>query len=98
MAEENVTSLNKFYRTVDLILRHMFVAVTESIKVWRNHRNRLFLTSLKVSLLEQRFLSGTLKKQPEIVYTPRGEKLFMFPLWVDKEALVLTWYSWSARV
>ena len=32
MAEENVTSLNKFYRTVDLILRHMFVAVTESNK------------------------------------------------------------------
>ncbi|MBP1745616.1 MAG: hypothetical protein H6Q54_231 [Deltaproteobacteria bacterium] len=32
MAEENVTSLNKFYRTVDLILRHMFVAVTESDK------------------------------------------------------------------
>lgn len=30
------------------------------------------------------FLSGTLKKQPEIVYTPRGEKLFMFQLWVDK--------------
>ncbi len=30
------------------------------------------------------FLSGTLKKQPEIVYTPRGEKLFMFPLWVDE--------------
>ncbi len=32
MAEENVASLNKFYRTVDLILRHMFVAVTESNK------------------------------------------------------------------
>ncbi len=32
MAEENVTSLNKFYRTRDLILRHMFVAVTESNK------------------------------------------------------------------
>jgi primosomal replication protein N len=33
--------------------------------------------------LNKVFLSGTLKKQPEIVYTPRGEKLFMFPLWVD---------------
>jgi small subunit ribosomal protein S6 len=32
MAEESVASLNKFYRTVDLILRHMFVAVTESKK------------------------------------------------------------------
>lgn len=32
------------------------------------------------------FLSGTLKKQPEIVYTPRGEKLIMFPLWVDEGA------------
>lgn len=30
------------------------------------------------------FLSGTLKKKPEIVYTPRGEKLLMFPLWVDE--------------
>lgn len=32
MAEENVAPLNKFYRTVDLILRHMFVAVTEANK------------------------------------------------------------------
>ena len=32
MAEENVTSLNKFYRNVDLILRNMFVAVTETNK------------------------------------------------------------------
>lgn len=30
------------------------------------------------------FLSGRLKKQPEIVYTPQGEKLLMFPLWVDE--------------
>jgi primosomal replication protein N len=36
--------------------------------------------------LNKVFLSGTIKKQPEIVYTPRGEKLFMFPLWVDKGA------------
>ncbi len=55
MAEENVTSLNKFYRTVDLILRHMFVAVTESNKGLEKPLNRLFLTSLKVSLLEQGF-------------------------------------------
>jgi small subunit ribosomal protein S6 len=32
MAEENVAPLNKFYRTVDLILRHMFVAVAEADK------------------------------------------------------------------
>ena len=30
------------------------------------------------------FLSGTLKKQPEVVYTPRGKKLIKFPLWVDE--------------
>jgi primosomal replication protein N len=36
--------------------------------------------------LNKVFLSGTLKKQPEIVYTPRGEKLIMFPLWVDEGA------------
>jgi small subunit ribosomal protein S6 len=32
MAEENVAPLNKFYRTVDLILRHMFVVVEEAKK------------------------------------------------------------------
>lgn len=32
------------------------------------------------------FLSGTLKKQPETLYTPRGEKLIIFPLWVDEGA------------
>jgi hypothetical protein len=36
--------------------------------------------------LNKVFLSGTLKKQPDIVYTPRGEKLLMFPLWVDEGA------------
>jgi len=32
MAEENVAPLNKFYRTVDLILRHMFVVIPEAKK------------------------------------------------------------------
>lgn len=32
MAEENVAPLNKFYRTVDFILRHMFVAIPEAKK------------------------------------------------------------------
>jgi hypothetical protein len=32
------------------------------------------------------FLSGRLKKKPEIVYTPRGERLMLFPLWVDDGA------------
>jgi primosomal replication protein N len=36
--------------------------------------------------LNRVFLSGTLKKNPETVYTPRGEKLLMFPLWVDEGA------------
>jgi primosomal replication protein N len=34
--------------------------------------------------LNKVFLSGTLKKQPDIVYTPRGERLLKFPLWVDE--------------
>ena len=32
------------------------------------------------------FLSGKINKQPDVVYTPRGEKLLMFPLWVDEGA------------
>jgi len=29
------------------------------------------------------FLTGTMKTKPEVVYTPRGEKYVLFPLWVD---------------
>jgi primosomal replication protein N len=36
--------------------------------------------------LNKVFLSGTINKQPEVVYTPRGDKLLKFPLWVDEGA------------
>lgn len=32
------------------------------------------------------FLSGKLKQKPRIAYTPKGEKIVMFPLWVDDGA------------
>jgi primosomal replication protein N len=39
--------------------------------------------------LNKVFLSGTIRKQPEVVYTPRGERLLMFPLWVDTGAFAI---------
>ena len=30
------------------------------------------------------FLTGRLKTKPEVVYTPKGEKYVLFPLWVDE--------------
>jgi hypothetical protein len=30
------------------------------------------------------FLTGKLRTQPEVVYTPKGEKYILFPLWVDE--------------
>ena len=29
------------------------------------------------------FFTGRLKTKPEVVYTPKGEKYVLFPLWVD---------------
>ncbi len=29
------------------------------------------------------FFTGKLKTRPEVVYTPKGEKFVLFPLWVD---------------
>jgi primosomal replication protein N len=30
------------------------------------------------------FLAGRLKTKPEVVYTPKGKKFVLFPLWVDE--------------
>lgn len=30
------------------------------------------------------FFTGKLKTKPEVVYTPKGEKFVLFPLWVDE--------------
>lgn len=32
------------------------------------------------------FLSGKLTAKPEVVYTPKREKIVMFPLWVEEGA------------
>ncbi len=34
--------------------------------------------------MNRAFFTGRLKSKPEIVYTPRGEKFVLFPLWVDE--------------
>ena len=34
--------------------------------------------------MNRAFLTGRLKTAPEVVYTPRGEKYILFPLWVDE--------------
>jgi hypothetical protein len=34
--------------------------------------------------LNKVFFTGRLKTKPEVVYTPRGEKFVLFPLWVDE--------------
>jgi hypothetical protein len=36
--------------------------------------------------LNKVFLSGTINRLPEVVYTPRGDKLLKVPLWVDEGA------------
>jgi single-stranded DNA-binding protein len=30
------------------------------------------------------FFTGRLKTKPEVVYTPKGEKYILFPLWVGE--------------
>ena len=30
------------------------------------------------------FFTGRLKTKPEVVYTPRGEKFVLFPLWIEE--------------
>ena len=30
------------------------------------------------------FLTGKVQGKPEVVYTPKGERIFMFPLWVEE--------------
>ncbi|MDR2017650.1 MAG: single-stranded DNA-binding protein [Syntrophobacterales bacterium] len=32
------------------------------------------------------FLTGRLKVKPEVFYTPKGEKIVQFPLWVEDDA------------
>lgn len=32
------------------------------------------------------FLTGRLKIGPEVTYTPKGERILTFPLWVDDDA------------
>jgi primosomal replication protein N len=32
------------------------------------------------------FLSGKIRKKPEVAYTPKGRKVVTFPLWVDEGA------------
>jgi hypothetical protein len=76
----------------------MFVAVTESNKGLEKPPEPVVFDDLKVSLLEQGFPLRHTKKQPEIVYTPRGEKLLCSRYGWIREALVLTVYSWSAWV
>jgi hypothetical protein len=29
------------------------------------------------------FLYGTVREKPEVAYTPKGEKIIVFPLWVE---------------
>ena len=48
MDESTVGDLDKFYRTMDLILRHLFVVVDEKEKDWRSRRTRLFSTNWRV--------------------------------------------------
>ena len=30
------------------------------------------------------FLSGKVRKEPQVAYTPKGRKIITFPLWVDE--------------
>ena len=30
------------------------------------------------------FLTGTVRKEPQVSYTPKGRKIITFPLWVDE--------------
>jgi hypothetical protein len=32
------------------------------------------------------FLTGRLKVKPGVLYTPKGEKILQFPLWVENDA------------
>lgn len=32
------------------------------------------------------FLSGKIRKRPEVAYTPKGRRVVTFPLWVDEGA------------
>jgi len=32
------------------------------------------------------FLTGRLKAGPDVLYTPKGEKILQFPLWVEDDA------------
>ena len=32
------------------------------------------------------FLTGRLKARPDVLYTPKGEKILKFPLWVEDDA------------
>lgn len=32
------------------------------------------------------FLTGRLRTKPEVTYTPKGERVLRFPLWVDEDA------------
>ncbi len=32
------------------------------------------------------FLTGRLKTTPDVMYTPKGEKILRFPLWVEDES------------
>ena len=33
------------------------------------------------------FLTGRLRIKPEVTYTPKGERILRFPLWVDDDAI-----------
>jgi hypothetical protein len=35
------------------------------------------------------FLTGTLREEVEVRYTPQGERIAMFPLWVDDGAFTI---------
>ena len=50
MEEASVVALDKFYRTMDLVLRHLFVVVDERRRGWRSRRTRWSLMSWKVRL------------------------------------------------
>ena len=34
--------------------------------------------------MNKAFFTGRLKTKPDVVYTPKGEKYVLFPLWVDE--------------